>query len=125
MLKVAEEDKFAIVMKFMHVCPSIDVIKLNVDKKWGLVEIVKINVMDEYHVLIRMKNERDFIHGWAWKGRVMEGNFFRLLKWTKDFDLHKDPPWLSDGFSYQDCCCISIIVTIFKFLQLILVGILD
>lgn len=50
-------------MKFMRVRPSIDEIRLNVVKKWGLVEILTISFMDVYHVLIQMKNERDFVHG--------------------------------------------------------------
>lgn len=48
--------------------------------------------MDDYHVLIQIKNERDFIHGWAREGRVMEGNSFSLFKRTKDFDLRKEFP---------------------------------
>lgn len=76
MMKAVEEYKFAIVMKFMRVWPSIDVIRLNVVKKWGLVEIQTISFMDDYHVLIQMKNERDFVHGWVREGRVMDGNTF-------------------------------------------------
>ncbi|KAL6012688.1 hypothetical protein ACLOJK_003177 [Asimina triloba] len=73
MTKVAEEYKFAIVMKFLRVRPSIDVIRLKVVKKWGLIEIPIISFMDDFHVLIQMKNERDFMHGWAREGRVMVG----------------------------------------------------
>ncbi|KAL5995846.1 hypothetical protein ACLOJK_025917 [Asimina triloba] len=79
MTKAAEEYKFAIVTKFFRVRPSIDVIRLNVVKKWGLVEILTISFMDDYHVLLQMKNERDFVHGWAREGRVMEGFSFRLF----------------------------------------------
>ncbi|KAL5984719.1 hypothetical protein ACLOJK_041341 [Asimina triloba] len=39
-----------------------------------------------------MKNERDFVHGWAREGRTMEGISFRLFKWTKDFDFHTESP---------------------------------
>ncbi|KAK2648879.1 hypothetical protein Ddye_016368 [Dipteronia dyeriana] len=92
MTKAAEEYKYAIVMKFLGVRPSIDVIRLNVAKTWSSVEILMISFMDDYHVLIQMKNERDFVQGWVREGRVMEGNSFRLFKWTKDFDLRKESP---------------------------------
>ncbi|KAL5973702.1 hypothetical protein ACLOJK_030358 [Asimina triloba] len=88
MTKAVEDYKFAIVMKILRVQPSINVIRLNVVKKRGLVEIPTISFMNDYHVLIQMKNERDFVHGWAREGRVMKGYSFRLFKWTKDFDLH-------------------------------------
>lgn len=48
--------------------------------------------MNDFHVLIQMKNERDFVHGWACEGRTMEGSVFRLFKWTKDFDFAKESP---------------------------------
>ncbi|KAL5983360.1 hypothetical protein ACLOJK_017444 [Asimina triloba] len=63
MMKAAEEYKFAIVMKFLRVRPPIDVIRLNVVKKWSLIETPMISFMDDFHVLIQMKNERDFIQG--------------------------------------------------------------
>lgn len=45
-----------------------------------------------------MKNERDYVRGWAHEGRMMEGYTFRLFKWTKDFDAQKEsslaPQWI-------------------------------
>ncbi|KAL5981088.1 hypothetical protein ACLOJK_029008 [Asimina triloba] len=41
-MKAAEDYKFAIVMKFLRTRPSIDVIRLNVVKKWSLEEISMI-----------------------------------------------------------------------------------
>ncbi|KAL6012411.1 hypothetical protein ACLOJK_002898 [Asimina triloba] len=79
MAKAAEDYKFVIVLKFMRARPSIDNIRLNVVKKWGLLEVPTISFMDDYHVLIQMKNERDFVHGWAREGRTMEGISFRYL----------------------------------------------
>ncbi|KAI9184748.1 hypothetical protein LWI28_000754 [Acer negundo] len=79
MAKAAEDYKFAIVMKFMHARPLIDNIRLNIVKTWGLLEIPTISFMDDYHVLIQMKNERDFVHGWTHEGRTMEGISFRLV----------------------------------------------
>ncbi|KAK1578171.1 hypothetical protein Q3G72_028139 [Acer saccharum] len=92
MAKAAEDYKFAIVMKFMHARPSIDNIRFSVVKTWGLMETPTISFMDDYHVLIQMKNERDFVHGWTREGRTMEGISFRLFKWTKEFDLHRESP---------------------------------
>lgn len=90
MAKTAEEFHFALVMKFIRNRPSIDKIRLNVVKTWRLNKISSF--MDELNVLIYMKNERDFVYGWAHEGRTMEGNSFRLFKWTKDFDIKKESP---------------------------------
>ncbi|TXG69366.1 hypothetical protein EZV62_004301 [Acer yangbiense] len=65
MVKAEEDFRFALVMKFMRFRPSIDRIRLSVVKTWGLTEIPTISFMDDYHVLIHMKNERDFVHGWT------------------------------------------------------------
>ncbi|XP_042959294.1 uncharacterized protein LOC122294521 [Carya illinoinensis] len=92
MTKAADEFRYALVMKFMKSRPSIDKIRLTVVKTWGLTEVPTISFMDEFHVLIHMKNERDFVHGWAREGRTMEGLPFRLFKWTKDFDVQKESP---------------------------------
>lgn len=73
MVKAAEEFRYALVMKFMRFRPSIDKIRLNVVKTWGLQEISTISFMDDYHVLIHMKSERDFVHGWAHEGRKNNG----------------------------------------------------
>ncbi|TXG59223.1 hypothetical protein EZV62_013796 [Acer yangbiense] len=98
MVKAEEDFRFALVMKFMRFRPSIDRIRLSVVKTWGLTEIPTISFMDDYHVLIHMKNERDFVHGWTREGRIMEGNSFRLFKWTKEFDVKKEstlaPQWI-------------------------------
>lgn len=79
-------------MKFMRARPLIDVIRLNMVKKWGLTQISTISFMNDFHFLIQMKNERDFVHGLTWEGRIMEGISFCLFKWTKDFDLCKESP---------------------------------
>ncbi|KAL5988270.1 hypothetical protein ACLOJK_036033 [Asimina triloba] len=50
MAKAAEDYKFAIVLKFMRARPSIDNIRLNVVKMWGLLEVPTISFMDDYHV---------------------------------------------------------------------------
>ncbi|KAK0595455.1 hypothetical protein LWI29_006801 [Acer saccharum] len=92
MVKVEEDFRFALVMKFMRFRPSIDRIRLSVVKTWGLTEIPTISFMDDYHVLIHMKNEQDFVHCWTREGRIMEGNSFRLFKWTKEFDVKKESP---------------------------------
>lgn len=52
MTKAADEQKYAIVMKFMQARPPIDNIILHIVKKWGLTEIPTINFMDDFHVLI-------------------------------------------------------------------------
>lgn len=105
-------------MKFMCGKPSIDNIKLHV-------EIPTISLMDDYHVLIQMKNKRDFVHGWAHEGKSMHGYSFRLFKWTKDFELHRESPlapqWIflpSLPIHLYKCDCLQIFVTRFdKYLE--------
>lgn len=63
MTKVEEEFHFALVMKFRCYRPSIDKIRVSIVKTWELTKIPTISVMDDYHVLIHMNNERDFVHG--------------------------------------------------------------
>lgn len=64
MMKEVDDFNFAIIMKFMRVWPSINVIQLNVVKKWGPTDISTIKFLDDYHVaLIQMWNEHDFVHG--------------------------------------------------------------
>lgn len=87
-VKVVDEYKFSIVMKFTCARSSIDNIKLNVVKKWGLLKIPMINFMDDYHVFIQMKNEHDFVHGSAREGRILDRYSFLLFK-TRDFELHR------------------------------------
>lgn len=66
--EMAKVVKISIIMKFTRARPSIDNIKLNVVKKWGLLEISMINFMDDYHVFIHMKNEHEFVHGLVREG---------------------------------------------------------
>ncbi|CAI9774663.1 unnamed protein product [Fraxinus pennsylvanica] len=54
--------------------------------------------MDSSHVLIQLRNEEDFLHTWARKGRSIAGSIFRLFKWTVDFNIHREssiaPQWI-------------------------------
>lgn len=47
--------------------------------------------MEDYHVLVQMASERDFVPGWAREGQIIEGCSFCIFRWTKDFDLHEEP----------------------------------
>ncbi|KAF5450314.1 hypothetical protein F2P56_030677 [Juglans regia] len=98
MSTAAEDFRFAIVLKFVRMRPTIDDVRLAIIKSWGLLEIPTVSVMDDYHVLVKMQTERDFMHAWARKGRLIAGSVFRLFRWTKDFDLWKEstlaPQWI-------------------------------
>ncbi|KAF5442885.1 hypothetical protein F2P56_035497 [Juglans regia] len=98
MSKAADDFRFAIVLKFVWMRPTIDDIRLVIIKSWGLLEILTVSMMDDYHVLVKMQTERDFVHGWAREGRLIAGSVFRLFRWTKDFDLQKEstlaPQWI-------------------------------
>lgn len=91
MARADEDFCFTLVLKFLQSRPSIDVIRLAVVKTWGLLEIPTISFMDAHHVFIKLNFERDFVHEWAREGRVIDGCSFWLFRWTKDFDLKKEP----------------------------------
>ncbi|KAF5481437.1 hypothetical protein F2P56_002087 [Juglans regia] len=98
MSKAAEDFHFAIVLKFVRMRPTIDDIRLAIIKSWGLLEIPTVSLMDDYHVLVKMQTERDYLHGWAREGQLIARSVFRLFRWTKDFDLRKEsklaPQWI-------------------------------
>ncbi|XP_040996161.1 uncharacterized protein LOC121242352 [Juglans microcarpa x Juglans regia] len=87
MSKAVEDLRFALVLKFLRQRPSIDRVRLAIVKTRGLLEIPTVSFMDNYHVLVQMGSERDFVHGWAREGRTMDGYSFRIFCWTREFDL--------------------------------------
>lgn len=91
MIRAAEEFRHALVLKFLRSRPSIDNIRLAMVKMWGLLELPTISFMDAHHVFINLQSERDFVHAWTREGRVIDGCVFRLFRWTKDFDMKKEP----------------------------------
>lgn len=50
-----------------------------------------ISFMDDFHVLLHLENERDYLRTWAREGRVVAGCQFWLFYWSVDFDLKKEP----------------------------------
>ncbi|KAG2686060.1 hypothetical protein I3760_10G158400 [Carya illinoinensis] len=60
-LKEANDFCFALVLKFSWSRPSIDVIRLVVIKTWGLMDILTISFMNDRHILVHMKTERDYM----------------------------------------------------------------
>lgn len=83
MSKVVEEFCFALVVKFVRLRPTIDDVSLAIIRSWGLLEIPTVSVMDDFHLLVQLKSEWDFIHRWACEGRIIAGCVFRLFRWTK------------------------------------------
>lgn len=63
MSKAVEEFRFMLVLKFLRTRPSIDAVRLAIVKAWGLLAILTVSFMDDYHVLDQMASERDFVHG--------------------------------------------------------------
>lgn len=119
-LSKAEDDfHFSLVLKFSRSGPSLDVIHMTVIKTWGLQDISMINVMADRHVLVHMKTERDFVHGWAREGRSINGCVFCIFWWTKDFDVNKEsslaPQWIFLGLSLHmyHTDCLQILATKF------------
>ncbi|XP_022889695.1 uncharacterized protein LOC111405160 [Olea europaea var. sylvestris] len=91
MKKLANDLRFALVLKFLSTRPNIDDLRWTVVKMWGLNEVLTIGFMDDVHVLIQLKNETDFIHVWAREGRSLLGMKFRIFKRTPNFDLKREP----------------------------------
>lgn len=91
MARVDVDLKFALVLKFTSTRPSIDVLILNIIIAWGFTEVPMVSFMVDYHVLLHLANEKDYVHDWAREGRVVFGCQFRLFSWTVDFDVKKEP----------------------------------
>ncbi|XP_035546552.1 uncharacterized protein LOC118348611 [Juglans regia] len=91
MEKAAEDLKFALVLKFLSSRPSIDVLRKNIIKTWGFSEVPMISFMNDFHVLLHLANEKDYLHAWAREGRVVAGVPFRLFNWSMGFDLEREP----------------------------------
>lgn len=91
MARATEELKFALVLKFCSKRPSIDALRLQIIKTWGFCEVPMVIFMDEFHVLLHLANEKDYLHAWAREGRFVAGCQFRLFNWSVDFDVNKEP----------------------------------
>lgn len=76
MPKAADDFRYALVLKFVRSRPSIDDVRLAIIKSWGLIDIPTVSVMDDHHILVQMKSERDFVHGWTHEGRLIAGCVF-------------------------------------------------
>lgn len=71
--RVAKDLRFALILKFISVRPSIDVLRKQIIKTWGFAEVLMINFLDNYHVLLYLTNENDYFHIWPREGRIMVG----------------------------------------------------
>lgn len=110
--KVAEDLKFALVLKFLAKHHSIDELRLNIIKTWDFKEVPMLSFMNLFHALQHLVNERDYLHAWAREIRVIVGCQFRLYNWFMNFDVNKEPsmvvqyiylPGLSLMLYWLDC----------------------
>lgn len=60
--RVAEDLRFALILKFVLAKPSIVVLRKQFIKTWGFVEVPMISFINNYHVLIHLTNENDYFH---------------------------------------------------------------
>lgn len=74
-----KELKFALVLKFIALHPSIHVLSNQTIKTWGFSEVPMISFMDDHHVLLHLSNEKDYVHAWAREGASMAGYNFRIF----------------------------------------------
>lgn len=77
--RVADDLKFVLVLKFLSARPSIDVLRRHIIKSWGFVEVPMISFMDDFHVLLHLATEKDYLHAWAREGRIVAGCQFCLF----------------------------------------------
>lgn len=89
--RVAEDLKFTLILKFLSSRPSIDVLQCQIIKTWGFSEVPMISFMDDFHVLLHLANEKDYLHAWAREGRVVASCQFCLFNYSVNFDVKKEP----------------------------------
>ncbi|CAI9786686.1 unnamed protein product [Fraxinus pennsylvanica] len=63
--RLAEDFKFALILKFLSFRPNFDLVREAIARTWGLREVPVVSHMDASHVLVKMKNEGDFLVAWA------------------------------------------------------------
>lgn len=71
--KTMEDLCFSLVLKFTTRRPSIDIVWKKIIKTWGFLEMPTIKFMDNYHVLLHLANEKDYVDTWTQEGRVVAG----------------------------------------------------
>lgn len=81
--RVLEDSKFALVLKFLSKRPSIDVLCLKIIQTWGFMEASMVSFMDDFHMLLHLANEKDYLHAWAREGRVVVACQFQLFNWSE------------------------------------------
>lgn len=50
-----------------------------------------ISFMDDFHVLLHLANERDYLHAWVREAWTVAGCQFHLFNWSVDFNFKKEP----------------------------------
>lgn len=62
MERVVEDLKFELMLKFLSKVPFIDVLCLKMIQTWGFKEVPIVSSIDDFHVLLHLANEIDYLH---------------------------------------------------------------
>lgn len=73
-----------------------------------------VSCMDDFHVLLHLVNESDYLHALAREGWMVAGCKFRLFNWSVDSDVKKNPSTVAQWISFPVChyLCIAWIAFI-------------
>lgn len=107
-----EELKYALIIKFLFLKLSINVLR-TIIKTHGFSEVPMINFMYNYQVFsLYLANEKDYLHAWAQEVWIIVGCQFWLLNWSIDFNLKKESPQVAQWIFYLVylCFCTGWIV---------------
>lgn len=70
--RAAEDLKYALVLRFLSRRPSINILRRSIIKSWSFFEVPMISFMDDFHILLDLSNEGDYLHH-CMHGRGKEG----------------------------------------------------
>ncbi|KAF6141038.1 hypothetical protein GIB67_006483 [Kingdonia uniflora] len=94
------EQAFAsiLIMNIFGVRPSMEDIRASIHNGWGLSASPIIGLMNARHVMIKMRVECDVIKALTQESLHIRGLFFKISRWSIDFDPKKDcrfaPVWV-------------------------------
>lgn len=89
MASIEARYQFTFIMKFPKGCPKLFRVKENISK-WGLGQPHSVVPMDPRHVVLHLASAEDFGRVWTRGPRVIDSAFFKLLKWSSDFNTKEE-----------------------------------
>ena len=88
---MTEPFKLAFVSKFSFYRLPMNVIR-NYFVSLGLKGNLQISLLDNRHILIKLKIEEDYSHRWVRQSWYVNGRGMRVFKWSTNFDCSVESP---------------------------------